>query len=290
MQIAPGTRLHNYMASKRTKIIAASVIWIGVAAGAWHAYANILPKYGIIQRKTNQSMGPRAWQEMRKDIEEFQKEPVPSSIELTVTRIKDNEQPGGMSDIRTVKGGYFAYISAGSVANIYAQLSGISSWQVAQPPGAAPRYTVKIKAPAAMKAQIPKHFLDYLKWKTKESVAAREGVLLTEGSPPANPAAASTQARRGGTWGSMPLSAVSGMIASRVQGPVEVAPSVANKKPPAEIRVDWNLPPGKFVDQIASHYGVAVQRKSMDTSLTLVYHPKYIKQEDLNRWLKDGKF
>ncbi|MGI8907453.1 MAG: hypothetical protein ACR2IE_13290 [Candidatus Sumerlaeaceae bacterium] len=279
------------MASRRNQILIASAIWVGVCTLGWHAYANVLPKYGLIRRTVTRP-GAQDWQNLQKEQEAFYKESVPWWTRISISR----SEPGRGMSIgglpREQNGAYYYFATNQKLSDTYASLTGTERWQISELPKLDERWDIRIKAPLNEKKSIPAAFLKKMGWSVRSMASTLDGYRFTAGTPPANPSPPDvTGPRRAANIPSMRLGNARGMIAGRINAPVEIDKSVRDQKPPgnANLQLNWGLPPEKFVNQVASIYGVAVQKTSVDTTSVLVYQPKKASQEEMQRWVKDGK-
>lgn len=281
------------MSSRRNQILAASAIWITVCGLGWHAFANILPRYGFFRKAApSQQQRQQEWKDAQQAQEDFFKEKGSSKIWIKASTASKDAR-ANISGTHEANGCFYYFGINQQLREIYCALSGAQRWQVSQTPDTGDRWDVRIKAPMAEKKEVPAAFLKYVKWTSKEMASALSGFKYVEGSPPPNPAAATAGApgRRGGTIPPMPLSDARGMVANRINMPVQVDKPIRDRKPQQtdNLQVIWNLPPEKFVDQVASIYGVAVEKTTVETTSILVYDPKNAPQADMQRWYKDGK-
>jgi hypothetical protein len=280
------------VASRRNQILIASAIWISVCGLGWHAYTNILPKYGLVRRSAN-ARGPAAreeWQKMQKVEQDFYKEPVGSKIQVKVSRAKTAVRVGGWP--RDGKEGYHFFATNQKISDIYAALSGTPRWEISQAPDTDERWDVRIKAPSSEKGKVADAFMTYMNWKARTVGTALPGFHYFSGNPPEDPAPQTANPQRGG--GNLPqirLGDARNFIAQRLNKPILVDPDIRDRKPPANIPLppNMNLAPEKLAAKVANVYGVAVKSEVLDTTSVLVYHPKYTQQSDIQKWLKDGK-
>lgn len=205
---------------------------------------------------------------------------------------------------------FYVFANGARIGEVYAALRGLPPWQVTQLPQDDQRWDVRILAPERLRDQVPAKFLDHIEWKAKEKQGAAQGYHLmapggAAGEAPKLPEAAQdanqNQPTQGGRRGRarMPgrimqasLDQAKGMLQGRVRAPVVVDDDIKDKQPVVAdlntVQINWQLNGDEFADQFAALFGVAVKKEQVETSSTLVYHPKYAASDAIRRW-EEGK-
>ena len=286
------------MASNRTKILVALGIWFAVCALAWRTYTVIFPHFGITRRVNQRGGGfnRQAWENRRKEIEEFQRKPVPSNIVIKVKRADKNMRYEQSEDTYQNNGYYLVCYSA-SVSSIYTRLKGLENWTVTQAPQDDNRWNVWIRAPQSMKDQVADRFLSYMKWQVKKRTKSVEGLhfkALAEGQAPLpvpeqDP---KQQDRRGGmTFPSSPLVSIGSFLRYQLRCPVQVDRDIMMKRLP-DTQKDLRMLPSRSKEEIgrfiAAMYGVSYKVEPVEAEVVLVYHPKYATDSEIRRWQRDS--
>ena len=239
-----------------------------------------------------QGNGQQEWQALQKEQDAFYKQTPPWWTHIKISKTPAGTRTSMNGGARTVNGGYYYFGTNQRLTDVYASLTGAERWQISQLPPGDERWDVRIRAKAVEKKNIPAAFLKEADMISREMAASLKGYKFTEGTPPANPTANSPAGlRRGGGIPQINLGSARGMIANRVNAPVEIQKNVADRKPAADAgaQFNWGLPPEKFADQVAAIFGVAVERSTVETTSVLIYNPKTAPAADVQRWLKDGK-
>jgi hypothetical protein len=278
------------MASRRTQIIAASVIWVSVCGLGWHAYKNVLPGYGFFRKSApTPQQRQQEWKDLQKAQDEFFKEKPATKLWIKVSEA-DSADRVNISGTHDASGCFYYFAANQPLRDAYCTLSGHQRFQVSISPDTSTRYYIRIKAPAAQRKEVAQAFLKEIDWTSREMASALPGFRLTSGTPPPAPDLGPPAYRRGGGFPLIPLHNARGIISNRVNAPVQVDKDLRDRKPQTENpQVNWGLPPDKFLNLIASMYGVAVEKTTIETTSVLVYEPSKIPQGDLQRWFKDGK-
>ncbi len=283
------------MASRRAQIITVSIIWVSVCGLGWHAYKNVLPKYGFFaQARGNRGGNREEWRKAQEEQQAFYKENVPSKVWIKVSEAKPETRVRMGGGIHREQTNVFYYARGATMSEAYASLSGTPRWRVSQLPREAQRWDIRIKAPAAQRDQLAQAFLSYMKWDVKKRKTQVDGYTLTSGTPPAPPPASPAEGqggRRGGReFPRMPLGRMAGMLSGRANAPVSVDEAVREKQPPGEgnIPLPWNLRGAELMTHVAALYGVAVSKQPVELETHLVYHPKFTSSFEVGRWEKEG--
>jgi hypothetical protein len=278
------------MASRRTQILAASAIWFTVCGLGWHAYKNILPAYGFFRKsRPTPQQRQQEWKDLQKEQDDFFKEKPSTKLWIKVSEA-DPASRANISGSREQNGCFYYFAANQPLREAYCALARRERYQVSISPDTGTRYNIRVKTPVAQRKEVAAAFLKEIDYTSKEMASVLSGYRFTSGTPPAAPDLGPPAYRRGGDFPHIPLSQARGMVAGRVDAPVQVDKELRERMPQVEKpQVNWGFPPDKFLNLVANIYGVAVEKAAVETTSVLVYEPKTIPQADMQRWFKEGK-
>ena len=269
------------------KVIALGIIWVSVAGLGWHAYRNVLPKYGYFTRPRNRQANNERWQAIQKEQEEFFKETI-SKIAIVADEPEAGEAWENSGTHTNDKGIYY-YGLRTSALGPYGEFSGTPRWQLTGAPGIADkRYNFRIKVPKGQRKEAAAALLKELELDVRQRPQMMKGYRLAEGPPPVVPSPSPQQRQQGTSrWPAGKLKDVRSLLENNGRAPVQIDDAVKERavlSADKMLTVNWQLTGPDFVNGIAAQYGVAVNPYDAESTQTLLFNPDNVKPAQLARW------